>query len=374
MNRLLILGAGASHGHGFKHCARPPLSQSFFNHPIHDEIVNGYDELFNYITKVMNYESYENLDIEKIYTELEASWLLQGLSWKAILQKYGPKFVLTNPLDLFKSYILDMIYISTEWLQKGACPYHKAIVERLLSKGDAIISFNYDLIADVALQKACNWNEFTGYGFNAKTSILYGRRYYASDIVLLKPHGSINWMKAYDDESKDAWIRVIPINESLMGKTGVYGLTKTIPGNAVIVMAGAKEMFKNDIMRALLERILRERSTSEYDHFHNNGTPLVVMPSKSKPFREMLYAELANIWELIGRRLTEAREIVSIGFSFRDYHFNSILRQSVRERKKQMQIGIVTRSRESFDRISNELGGDNIALRHIAESIEEYVA
>jgi hypothetical protein len=57
----------------------------------------------------------------------------------------------------------------------------------LLQPGDAVITFNYDLGIERALNVADKWNVSTGYGFTI------GEAPKASSVGVLKLHGSINW-------------------------------------------------------------------------------------------------------------------------------------------------------------------------------------
>ena len=49
MSRVLILGAGASFGHGVLKEPRPPLSAGFFSHPLTVSLAGDYEDLFQYI-------------------------------------------------------------------------------------------------------------------------------------------------------------------------------------------------------------------------------------------------------------------------------------------------------------------------------------
>jgi hypothetical protein len=59
--------------------------------------------------------------------------------------------------------------------------------KRLVSEGDTVISFNYDLALEVAMRESTKWQLRDGYGF------LIDGFSRASSVQLLKLHGSINW-------------------------------------------------------------------------------------------------------------------------------------------------------------------------------------
>ncbi len=60
--------------------------------------------------------------------------------------------------------------------------------EKVVQPGDTIITFNYDDSLDRELRRRGIWNVSSGYGFPL------GYEEHASEIVLLKLHGSVNWL------------------------------------------------------------------------------------------------------------------------------------------------------------------------------------
>lgn len=67
-------------------------------------------------------------------------------------------------------------------------------------KGDAIISFNWDLLHETALYRAGKWRWSEGYGFLASNAAKRPR----SPVMLYKLHGSVNWLQ----ETADALIEI----------------------------------------------------------------------------------------------------------------------------------------------------------------------
>lgn len=99
---------------------------------------------------------------------------------------------------------LHLIFLIAAFLRyrtlNQTCRYHEKLALRLMP-GDAVISFNYDTIMDRALKNTGGWDYSDGYGisFNPR-----GRRgccevpqlKTADRVLLLKPHGSLNWFSA----------------------------------------------------------------------------------------------------------------------------------------------------------------------------------
>ena len=51
MSKILVLGAGASNGHGMLSLDRPPLMKDFFSPQIKQQVDNSYSSLYDYIEK-----------------------------------------------------------------------------------------------------------------------------------------------------------------------------------------------------------------------------------------------------------------------------------------------------------------------------------
>ena len=89
--------------------------------------------------------------------------------------------------------------------------------------------------------------------------------------------------------------------------------------------------------------------------FSNGHIPMLIMPNKYKSFDELIFGELNSIWRKIFDSLEKADEILAIGFSFRDLHFNQILFEAIRHRKKKPKMTIVTTDERSFDSIIDNI-------------------
>ena len=53
MKRILLVGAGASHGHGLNGRLKPPLMSKFFNQEIKSNLNQIYQLLFKYIQNLV---------------------------------------------------------------------------------------------------------------------------------------------------------------------------------------------------------------------------------------------------------------------------------------------------------------------------------
>jgi hypothetical protein len=235
MCQVFFLGAGASKDAGYP-LARGLLEELQFrkNEPIDIGGKQEYKKFKDFYDQIKNSESIEALateDPEVFFTILD---LWKGLKdtnlqrvieknkklnisiedenfWKNIADDKFYKLIETveNTMGSF-SYLVDHYFTGKhynsllsnikeiEYLQKGLS---------ILKKGDAVITTNWDINAELILHKLGKWNPSNGYGFQkslftvAKGIKNSGRPYCPSkkilfpksDITVLKLHGSIGW-------------------------------------------------------------------------------------------------------------------------------------------------------------------------------------
>jgi len=392
MTKVLILGAGSSHGHGVSNVSRPPLSSQFFCHSLSRKLKQKYALLGRYLLQNadIDIDSEGRTDIEEAFARLEPSWRLGSYDWREIVNRYGPEFVSANPIDMLRSYVTDLIYKSTRWLKNSLCPFHEFMVRSWLQKGDTIISFNYDLIIDMTLKKYRSWNEITGYGFRDAELRRFFDKEKNSDVLLLKPHGSLNWFRATrllwrskGADSKDMdfesipSIRVIPLELALNGKTLQVDEKNAIFGVAIRVLS----LFSTVIPEDYLEEgkfdfnvELLGNSLVERDLYQKGYLPLIIMPTPNKPLEEMIFAELSEVWKSVRSALENCDEILSLGFSFRDDHFNQILFEATKSHPAPTKLTVVSRDVDEFDYITNRFRSANIHFEHFDGWFKEYVS
>ena len=235
--KVLILGAGASLGHGVIDVPKPPSVSSFFKYISQRPFSKDYASLINYCESHLGIspDALLSTDLENLAANLEPMWQMKLVPDNPVMManQYGEEFIWASAPKILKSLIIDVIWSSTSWLHTHTCPFHDALVNRWLEKGDVVISFNYDLIMDTSLLKSkANWSESTGYGWLCvmdKLDVDYSN---INDIDLLKPHGSLNWTLEKDIElsksSETYRIRVSEIKE-LLNTISVLGLPRLAP-------------------------------------------------------------------------------------------------------------------------------------------------
>ena len=78
-----------------------------------------------------------------------------------------------------------------EWfrtIHTKPAPAYAEFANKLVQAGDVVITFNYDDSLDRELKRAGKWDVSRGYGFPL------GAVDHLSDVLMLKLHGSVNWL------------------------------------------------------------------------------------------------------------------------------------------------------------------------------------
>jgi hypothetical protein len=352
MKKVFILGAGASYGHGAATDERPPKATDFFTNQFFETIKNNYKPLIGYLQSVISKDlSSKEADIEFIYSEIESMWKMGHINWDFIEENFGLDLFISNPVEMLHSLIIDTLFLSSTWLKDFTCEYHDFLVSEFINPGDTIINFNYDLIMDVSLLKYTDWKD-NRYGYRLD-------EYESSDdkkIKYLKLHGSLNWFKRKDlkyvdpfreGNRKPEWeesVQIINVNESLNGQThmtDIFGSileisNKYIKRQKEVSIRKAVSHFmkpKSEEERKEAEKtwiritLLNEKkgfdATDRYNLF-----PIMIVPTPYKPFEELRRIPFDKLWGKAHQAILDANEIWACGFSFRDPHFNQLLKET----------------------------------------------
>jgi len=360
MGKIIILGAGASYGNGicelYTNISKPPLISNFFNSKEFDNIEQQYSPLINYIAQLseLQFGKENKINVETIFADIEGSWNLDLYDdWEEISNVFGDSFICSSPVDWLRSLVNDIIFSTTTWLNNWTCPYHDKLVEKAIEEDDVIISFNYDLIADCSLKKSKMWHETTGYGFNKKLVRKKQENLEDSIIKLFKPHGSLNWFKSHFLQEKNSIIKnysgnkdnqlekvhcieILSLNETMQGNT--FSVEKKnsnlgqVPRNIELFLKLASNVEKGSLEYIQLVAGFSKNMTD------SGFLPLIVVPTPNKSYDEMKFGELKSVWREIKEKIDLCDEIISIGFSFQDKHFNQILSESAITRTNVLKI------------------------------------
>ena len=190
-----------------------------------------------------------------------------------------------NNLSVF-SPIHEFIYSSIKMVSFYCySPLYRKFVREIIQEGDTIISFNWDDLLEEELYAAGDWDYWDGYGFEAKGVKRQGdsvytlpRRGMCSEILILKPHGSMNWYRKRPAQLVDNSVYVwIPADRALRGR-----------------------------------KLYSKEQCRSFDF--NSQTNVYFAPPEER--KETQFPE---IWEQIKNRLEVADELIFIGFAFNEY-------------------------------------------------------
>jgi hypothetical protein len=170
----------------------------------------------------------------------------------------------------------------------------KSLARRILPN-DTIITFNYDALIESFLWKAGKWTPSTGYGFNVefhpvRIKELQGKRSKVlanSPVILLKAHGSINWLRNHED-----------------GSVGLKYL---------------RLLFDLPTYSSYLPDQERSWRVADQDDLASQGPDwphtdqLILSPTYQKDYESD--ETLSLVWRKIGESLRDASEITIVGYS-----------------------------------------------------------
>jgi len=402
---VIILGAGASFGASVRN--KPPLVNDFIREGRKMKLGGAYSRLWDFLDsigfKILDLES-GTPDFEEIYSTLHTiSMGLWHRDEEEFINDLCRELWKVPPVYFLESFIVEVVdKPSLEALRK-TCVYHDKLVKQL-SKGDTIISFNYDLIVDSSVWKNRNWSEVGGYGFPCFKLLKDNKENLSelekpSDILLLKPHGSLNWRtyappilpifrwnKEPDFTSPS---RAKSFHERLLDTRteGAFHTSASTPGPPRISVTLMKNINEHCYsgplatqMAEAFEEMIANPALTELGkdvlEFHpfKFETAFIIPPTIYKFGDPYFPEDLAEVWSNIRKALSTANKIVCIGYSFRsaDLQFNTLFRLAVRNNKnKDLEIEVVDREKEVGNRL-RKIAPDT-KIRHVADSFASYV-
>lgn len=389
LSKVLILGAGASHGHGVPGAFKPPRANGFFDENIYHGILERYRPLVNLVEDEigLDLQQGEQADIELVFSRLEPFWKLHGhrdMDSETISKLFGRPFAFVSPPTWLHSYITDLISETTWWLTEKTCPYHGFIAQEWLTGGDTVISFNYDLIMDVALGRTNHWHPTTGYGWADPKVDGLGSGRQPSRIALLKLHGSMNWFQGtalpytasiapgQPIPTPEPSIRIVAPEASIRGMRPLFGDEYQEGGPRLVV--ARMDDFELEIELTGVSEIWGELLLKQFEGDFQKQLPLIILPSPYKSFDEMTFAQLGDLWHQARMSLEVSDIVVSCGFSYRDTHFNEFIRQAARARKEPLHLCVATRWPEEVERLKKTFLHDNIRFSRIDGWLAQLVA
>jgi hypothetical protein len=215
-----------------------------------------------------------------------------------------------------------------EWFREihtTPAPTYAEFATKVVQPGDVVITFNYDDSLELELRRASRWDISRGYGFSL------GNEELRSDVLVLKLHGSMNWLV------------------SLFGGLKVGGFQVA---SAPLAALGDRPV----IHLADLKHLGYEEFSGHT--FQGGGAfPCLILPGRKKQFffGTSFGHEFGDFWELLWSQAAEAvkrsERIVLCGYSLLpvDQRARELLLQ---EPRKETHVSVICGSQS--ERISND--------------------
>lgn len=178
-----------------------------------------------------------------------------------------------------------------EWFRQihtKPAPAYGKFADTLVQPGDVVITFNYDEALERELKRAGKWDISRGYGFPL------GAVDHSSDVLMLKLHGSINWLVSIFGGARG-------------GSTWVSAYGSALGGQPVIHQADLA--------------YLGYQEFSGHTFPGGGGFPCLILPGRAKQFFYDTSGgrEYAEFWDLLWSHATEAvrrsDQIILCGYS-----------------------------------------------------------
>jgi hypothetical protein len=381
---VVILGAGASYGSSLK--TRPPVMNNFIRDGRKRVKNKYYDVLWDFLDSIgypLDVLLSGSPNLEEIYSVLHViSSGLWNKNESEYLSTVGKEFWKIPPVYFLASFIMEVTNRPSVEACKKSCCYHDAIVNELC-RGDTIISFNYDLIADASVKQNKNWSEYNGYGFPC-----YDQEYFKeadeeslldvrSEITLLKPHGSLNWWTipvTHMTNDKGITLPSGTLRSKLVG-ADVQSQIHITPLKKITKQAHQRLPIDTARYYDELAQKLSDDDLWMYKGvMRPNDSSFIIPPSLYKFGDPTIPEELINVWNKMFKAISLAGKIVCIGYSFppNDSEFSTLFRLALKNNeRKGLKILIVDPKSEVRERVQSLVPDRNVL--HVTDTLENYV-
>ena len=281
------------------------------------------------------------VDFESVMSLVEGEVL--GMHGLLKVQQMSPKK--PTPADMLEQQLhLALCGSLVATTDRVVCPYHVALAKWLRPR-DLVLSFNYDLLMDRALETRGDWAKNDGYGLDfhriGKHSGTDGEWRVPlvtnSAVKLLKMHGSLNWLYC-----RDSW-------QSL--NVDLYTGKPLKTCDVLYCLDDMNGAWRRD--HPLYEWWARYEH--EDDGYIFDLHSLIVPPTMNKAYRNM-ERFLGSIWgTALLHLLTRVEELVLIGYSLRPQDARSwwFFRKVAHESDSLRRVSVVDPSDEVFERIKS---------------------
>jgi hypothetical protein len=170
-------------------------------------------------------------------------------------------------------------------IKSNAAPLYCQLAERVLSPGDTMVTFNYDVSLEAELRKVGKWDIGNGYGFLLGDGITP-----QSSVQVLKLHGSTSWIDILFDGARG-------------GDYGAVGADGAL-GARPLILPQYFEFFGYP----------REVRDPRFRGGGSSRAGSMILPARTKVF-EARSPFWDHLWSQAASALSKATEIAIIGYS-----------------------------------------------------------
>jgi hypothetical protein len=267
--RIFVLGAGASFHAGY------PLARNLGAALVEWAAKNPRPDRFYWIDADELHWLFHSLDdFEQVISELQSPTSGSQVD-KLPKEKRGS--ILASIREVLCEYF--------DILRLTHAPLYWKFAEHVISQGDTIITFNYDVSLEAELRKADKWHISDGYGFSLADGITP-----VSPVKILKLHGSTSWIDILFDGAPG-------------GSYGAVG-----PAGPL----GARPLILPDYFQFF--GYPPELSDPQFKGGGSSRSGSMILPGRSKSF-EARPRFWDHLWTQALYALRKASEIVVIGYS-----------------------------------------------------------
>lgn len=365
---VLLMGAGASKAYEqSKSKIKMPIAKDFFQTYNKLEVSKKPDvlvgDLINYLKKYHKMKTPDFInyseDIENIHSEISDKVISYAKENKHFFDgnNLDEKILATRAymqvLFLFNSVINE--------IQNGDISKPHQNIARNLKPDDVILTFNWDTLMDRSLESVTNWKVDSGYYVTPKA--IYNGEWISvngdsvnSAPLLIKLHGSTNWLTSYMRIEDCAWKLTQELSPDVFyvyrNTLNPYNTFKGrywggyepysygyYPPN--IPDKGEKEP-EGYVMVGLSPKIDPRIQNNISGSNDLVSMPVIIPPIKQKEYS--LFGDLfGKLWKKAEESLVKANNIVIIGYSFpkTDYRTDELFKKAFCQRSTKPKIVII---------------------------------
>ena len=381
--RTFIFGAGASCTYsGSESGVNPPLANNFFEAyeklAITDPNVKV-GSFINYVSETRNgdFSKVFKENIEDFLSEVDSQ--IEGLVLNA--KSSAERVSMENRVRLMElSLVYDQIVLLFAFvlntIQNGEVSSQYSRLVQNLDLDDVLITFNWDTLLDRALHHSGKWFLGDGYGLDFKLHFkdewkIVESSPKKSENLLLKLHGSTNWIMPYHTLNFLTGKRVV-VQECDTGST--------LPIACFESSSGPYKTYKNRYQGSYRPfsyyyyppdmRVCKDDGIIGFVP----SMPMIITPVKNKQY-DMLDNMLSSVWKEAEKSIQLTDELLIIGYSFppTDTRAWQLLKSACEQRVKKLDIVVINPHGKNLAKKLQEFLGEISVVEGRDQTFDDYL-